>query len=181
MFSIKIDDQLELRLLHVTNAEEMFNLINTNRPYLKEWLPWVDYTNTVEDSRQFIESTLMQFCHNNGFQAGIFYENKLVGMIGLHPINWANRATAIGYWLAESHQGKGIMTKACDTVLQYAFEFLQLNRLEIRAAAENVKSQAIPKRLGFIYEGRARQSEWLYDHYVDHEVFCMLREDYMKM
>ena len=181
MFQIEIDKQLQLKLLHVSDAESLFVLTDANRAHLKEWLPWVDYTQTVVDSQKFIEQALQQFAQNKGFQAGIFYNDALVGMIGLHEINWSNRSTAIGYWLAEEAVGNGIMTKATRAVLTYVFEFLKLNRVDIRAASGNVRSQAIPKRLGFVHEGTLRQAEWLYDHFVDLELFTMLREEYEQM
>ena len=64
--------------------------------------------------------------------------------------------------------------------MSYCFEELQLNRIEIRAATGNVKSQVIPKKLGFTKEGCIREAEWLYDHYVDHTIYGMLKSDFMK-
>ena len=49
-----------------------------------------------------------------------------------------------------------------------------------RAATGNAKSRAVPERLGFRLEGVARQSEWLYDHYVDHAIYAMLLEDWTR-
>ncbi|WP_336296604.1 GNAT family protein [Bacillus pinisoli] len=54
---------------------------------------------------------------------------------------------------------------------------MDLNRVEIRVADENIKSRAIPERLGFINEGKVQNAEWLYDHYVDHIIYSKLRED----
>ncbi|WP_143521686.1 GNAT family N-acetyltransferase, partial [Pseudomonas sp. 2995-3] len=76
-----------------------------SRDYLREWLPWVDYTNSVEDSKDFIKGALKQFSNNNGFQAGIWYQDQLAGVVGLHGINWANESTSIGYWLGDRYQG----------------------------------------------------------------------------
>ena len=68
------------------------------------------------------------------------------------------------------------MTKACQAVVNYCFNELELNRIEIRTATENVKSAAIPHRLGFEQEGHLQQAEWLYDKFVDHFVFGLIRE-----
>lgn len=180
MFQITIDESLSLRLLTVQDAEALFNVTDANRPHLKEWLPFLDYTQKVEDSKAFIENSLKQFAANNGFQAGIYYEEKLVGMIGLHKVDWTNRATSIGYWLAKEVNGKGIMTKATRAVLTYVFDYLKLERVDLRAATDNKKSRAVAERLGFVHEGTIRQAEWLYDHFVDHELYAMIRADYEK-
>ncbi len=62
----------------------------------------------------------------------------------------------------------------------YAFRQLNMNKVEIRAASGNRKSQRVPMKLGFTNEGTIRQAEWLYDHYVDHVVFGMLASEWGK-
>ncbi|WP_343076315.1 GNAT family protein [Pullulanibacillus sp. KACC 23026] len=87
----------------------------------------------------------------------------------------------IGYWLGQGFQGKGIMTKALEAVIHYGFTELNLNRIEIQAAVGNKKSRALPESLGFKEEGRIRQAEWLYDHYVDHVVYGLLVKDWQEL
>lgn len=179
MFTKIVNDHTELRLLELRHAEELFKLTDQSRDYLREWLPWVDFTTSIADSRTFIEGTLDQFRNNNGFQAGIWYKGKLAGVIGLHHVNWSNKSTSIGYWLGKDFQGKGLMTNACQALIQYCLEELNLNRVEIRAATKNYKSAAIPPKLGFQKEGCLRSAEWLYDKYVDHYVFGLTKSDYL--
>lgn len=177
MFYFTLHNDSELRLLEPRHAEDLFLVTDKSRAYLREWLPWVDFTKNVSDSKHFIEGTLKQFGNNDGFQAGIWYKGELAGVIGLHGINWANKATSIGYWLGEGFRGKGLMTAACQAVIDYGFTELGLKRIEIRVATENYKSQAIPERLGFQKEGCTRSAEFLYDRYVDHYVYGLIKED----
>ncbi|WP_019636537.1 GNAT family N-acetyltransferase [Paenibacillus fonticola] len=178
MFTHIISNDLQLKLLEMRHAEEMFKLSDHNRVHLREWLPWVDDTKSVEQTKEFIQLSLNLFADNNGFSSGIFYKEKIVGCIGLHSIDWRNKQTSIGYWLSADQQGKGIMTSSCKAVINYVFHELSLNRVEIRAAVQNSKSRAIPERLNFCNEGIIRQAEWLYDHYVDYVVYGMLKEDW---
>jgi len=67
---------------------------------------------------------------------------------------------------------------ACDAIIEYAFKDLQLNRIEIRAGIHNRQSRAVPERLGFVNEGTARQAEWIYDHYIDHAIYGLLRSEW---
>ncbi|MCK4257843.1 MAG: GNAT family N-acetyltransferase [Halanaerobiales bacterium] len=180
MFKHQINTTTNLRLLQFNHAEELFTLTDSCRPYLREWLPWVDGTKTVADTKAFIESTLKQFASNNGFQAGIWYQDKLAGVIGYHAFNSALKSTSIGYWLSKDFQGKGIMTTACEAMVDYAFLELNFNRVEIRCAEQNYKSRAIPERLGFVQEGIIREAEFLCGHYVDHVVYGMLAKDWQK-
>lgn len=181
MFTYKIDENTDLRILEIRHAEQLFFVTEQSRESLREWLPWIDFTRTVEDSRNFIAGTLQQFSQNNGFQAGIWYKGELAGVIGLHGINWSNKSTSIGYWLGQAYEGKGLMTKACEAVVDYCFIELELNRIEIRTATENKKSMAIPQRLGFRQEGCLKQSERLYEKFVDHFVFGLVKDDWSNM
>ena len=84
----------------------------------------------------------------------------------------------MGYWLAEEHQGKGLMTMACSAVLDYAFGELGQNHVEIWCAADNARSRAGLERLGFTHESTTRQSQWLRDPHVDGAVYGMLASDW---
>jgi ribosomal-protein-serine acetyltransferase len=180
MFSFQIDKETFLRLFTYQDAEKLFALTDSCRSYLRKWLPWVDSIRTIEDTKSFIEMTIKKFASNNGFETGIWYKGQLAGVIGFHSIDWANKKTSIGYWLGEPFQGHGLMTKSCIAYINYAFNELKLNRVEIRCAVENEKSRAIPERLGFVNEGTIRDAEWLYDHFVDHIVYGMLARDWNK-
>jgi ribosomal-protein-serine acetyltransferase len=178
LLSIRIDAEMELRIYEERHAHEVAALVDQNRAYLRQWLPWIDYSRTVEDSRAFIRSSLQQFAQNEGFQTGIWYRDTLAGVIGYQSINWADRKVEIGYWLAEAFQGKGLMTRACRTLVTYAFTELGLNKVQIECASENIRSCAIPKRLGFIQEGVLRDGEWINDRFVDLVVYGMLAREW---
>jgi ribosomal-protein-serine acetyltransferase len=177
-FRIPIDAEVELRILEDWDAEELFQLIERNRAYLRQWLPWVDYETSIEDSRSFVQRTLQQYTNNESFTMGMRFQGRLAGVISYHTINWPSRHVEIGYWLAAEFQGHGLMTRACRALVDYAFTKLQLNRVEIRCATGNLRSQAIPERLGFTREGTLREGEWLYDHFVDLIVYSMLAREW---
>jgi ribosomal-protein-serine acetyltransferase len=178
MFIHTVDEDLQLRMLEMRDADRLYWLTDRSRSHLRKWLPWVDATQTVDDSKAFIQAALHQYASNNGGHFGIWYRGELAGVIGLHYIDWANRSTSIGYWLGEGFQGRGIMTKACRALMTFLFREYGLHRVEIRVATDNLKSRAIPERLGFRTEGCRRQAEWLYDHFVDHIIYGMLAEDW---
>ncbi|WP_047980161.1 GNAT family N-acetyltransferase [Ornithinibacillus contaminans] len=174
MFTFDINENIRLRPLHLFDAREVFELTDRSRVYLREWLPWVDQTRTIRDSEEFIQRAEDMFTRQIGLTLGIFYQGRLAGVVAFNYVDWANRIGAIGYWLGQDFQGHGIMTQAVETLIDYGFYQLGLNRIEIRAAYENTKSRAIPERLGFQQEGQIRQGEWLYNHFVDLVVYGML-------
>jgi ribosomal-protein-serine acetyltransferase len=108
----------------------------------------------------------------------IVHEQKVCGLIGFKGMDKLNKKLEIGYWLAENKQGKGIMRRACHTMIAYAFEKLRMNRVEIRVGVGNERSQKIPQKLGFTLEGVQRHGEFLNDHFHDLEVYSLLRSEF---
>lgn len=178
-FELKIDEVLELSLLDESRAGELFELIDVNRAYLREWLPWLDNSRYIQNTIDFIKLSKKQYCDNMSMNLAVCKKGAIAGMISLHRFDWPNRSTHIGYWLSENYQGRGLITRSCRGLTDYAFNNMGLNRVEIRCAPGNSKSRAIPKRLGFKEEGVMRQAEWLYDRFVDHVVYSMLRDDWL--
>jgi ribosomal-protein-serine acetyltransferase len=180
MLSFQVSQDVQLRILELRHADELFNQCWLNREYLAQWLPWVHHTNQLVDSQLFIQAELDRFANNRGFSCGIFYHGQLVGSISVHEIDWINKKTSFGYWLSHPYQGKGIMTGACRRLIHYLFVDLKLNRVEIRACTENTRSRAVPERLGFKHEGTIRQAEWINNQYYDCEVYGFLAYEWKK-
>lgn len=178
MFTLKVDQELELQLFQIHHAEELFQLIDQNRFHLRQWLPWVDSMDTSLQYHSIIPMWLRQFADNQGLNLGIRYKGTLVGAIGLHQIDWRNLQTSMGYYLAEGFQGKGIMTRAVQALINYVFIDLGLNRIEIRCGAGNYKSRSIPERLGFFQEGVVRDGENLYGRYHDLIIYSLLEREW---
>lgn len=174
---IPIDEDLELRLVAVGDAEEIFRATEANRAYLREWLPWVDATRSVADTQAFVARSLEQVRLSDGFQTRIVYHGEFAGMIGYLYHDWRNLRTELGYWLRQDLQGRGIMTRSTKALVDFALEHLGLNRVEIRAATDNRRSRAVPERLGFVQEGVLREFAWLNDHFVDLVVYAKLRSE----
>ena len=178
MFFHRLNDHHSLRQLALIDAEELFDVVDANRVWLRHWLPWLDRTRTVEDSRQFLRDVVQQADTNRNIQAAIVVDGRIVGVASYHRIDWQNRSTSLGYWISEAHQGRGLVTASCRVLVDYAFASLNLHRLAITCATGNLRSRAIPPRLGFVHEGRQREAEWLYDHFVDHEMYVQLQPEW---
>jgi ribosomal-protein-serine acetyltransferase len=177
MLSFRIDEDRRLRLLEEADADELYAAVDANRDFLAQWMPWAART-TLEATLEFIRSSRKQLADNQGFQVAIVEDDRIVGVLGFHRVDWENRSTSIGYWIAESSQGRGTITQAVRALTDHAFHGWKLNRVEIQAGVENARSRAIPDRLGFKQEGVLRQVERVGDRYVDHVVYAMLAPDW---
>jgi ribosomal-protein-serine acetyltransferase len=173
-----IDSVLALRVLQPDDAGELFSLTDANRTYLRRWLPWVDLVTCEEDSRSFLETVTAQREEGRGPTFGIVHEGALAGVVGYLPIDRVNRVGEVGYWLAERLQGRGVMTQCCRFAVRYGFLTLDLNRIQIAAGVGNLVSRAVPERLGFRFEGILRARENLYDTFIDHAMYSLLRSEF---
>jgi len=177
MFSHKVNEQTELRLIDRQHGADLFQLLDANREYLRRWHPWVDLMRSQADVEKAIGVWQQQQASQRGFYAGIWFDGRLCGMINHLNVDWLNRCAVLSYWLDEGHQGRGIMTACCRVFIAHGFETWKLNRITIECASDNTCSCAIPERLGFKFEGVVREIEWLHDHYADHAIYGLLRSD----
>jgi ribosomal-protein-serine acetyltransferase len=181
MFKVQLTNDLSINLLTPKYAKILVEALNENQNSLKEWLIWAENIPSIEEyEKNIIPMWLQKFADNNGFETGIFYKNKLVGMLGLHYIDWTNRTTELGYWLSDRMQGQGIMTRAVEGLVSYCYEELNLNRVIIRAAVKNKKSRAIPERLEFKQEGILRDAQLIRGSFYDLAIYSMLKNDWKK-
>ncbi len=181
MIQLIVSDEITLKQITENDAQAIFSVIDTQRRYLGEWLPFVYTTLSADDTLNFVRSVAdtpesfreLVFC--------IFFHKEFAGLIGLkfNPADKANLRTEIGYWLSETFQKKGIMTQSAKMLIDYAFDELNLNRITIKCAAGNLPSNNIAKRLGFVYEGTERDGELFPDgHFVDLKVYSMLKKEW---
>lgn len=178
MFPHKIDTHVSLIILQQSHAQEMFNLIDRNRAHLRRWLIWVDDIIDLASEQKALEKTLIQCAQTGELLLGITYDGALIGNIHLKDIRMPARLAYLGYWLQQNFQGRGIMTNVCRVMIDYAFKTLHLNKITILCATDNLKSCAIPQRLHFVKEGTIRDAQWLYDHYVDLNIYGIKAQEW---
>jgi RimJ/RimL family protein N-acetyltransferase len=94
---------------------------------------------------------------NVDFVYGIFSHqgNQLLGGTGLHPRLGAG-ALEIGYWIHKDHVNQGYATEATAALTKIAFEIHKVDRVEIHCSVENIRSAAVPRKLGYFCEATLR-------------------------
>lgn len=178
---IQVDETTSLEFLQEIHAASLLSLVNANRAYLREWLPWVDSMQTVDNFKQYIINSNKQAADKTDFGYAIIIDKNIVGRIGMHHINRQNNIGEIGYWLANGLQGRGIVTKCCKALIDHGFTALHLNRIELKCAVDNDKSKGIAEKLQFTQEGILRQAEWLNGKFIDLYLYALLKEDWKNL
>jgi len=178
MEKLLIDDHQFLERLNLSHVEIIFNAIDQNRNFLRKWLPFVDFTYKIADTEKFVRSLLEKTASIRDEVYVIWYNHDFAGLVGFKDIDRVNDKIEIGYWLIEKMTGKGIATAAVRKMVNLAFRNMDMNRVQIRCGVGNEKSSAIPRRLGFVYEGTERSGERHNHSYIDLEVFSFLKRDW---
>ena len=174
--SLMVEDGLELLVPIEGDARELFVTVDENREYLREWLPWLDDVNSVDDELAMIRR--IRNDKNFNWVYLIRKYGELVGVVSLNWVDWDNRSFGLGYWVSESSSGRGIITKSCRRVIEHCFVDLKLHRSVIEVAADNHPSRAVAERLGLRLEGISKDREWLYDRFTDSVMFAITEPEW---
>ena len=101
-------------------------------------------------------------------------KGKAIGGIGIHPQeDIFSHNAEMGYWLAESYWGKGIMTKAVKEMVDYGFKTFEINRIFARPFGPNKGSQKVLEKVGFTLEARFEKTIYKYGVYLDELVYAI--------
>jgi len=174
---LKVNSCIELEKINLSHAFLMFEAVEENRNFLSEWLSLPSEVETQDGAVEFIRAVLKDSEEKEDSVFVIWYRKQFSGLISLKENDLLNKKIEIGYWLTENMTGKGIVTKSVKVLSEYIFMVMNLNRIVIRCAVGNIKSSAIPKRLGFTFEGVEREGEKHPKNYLDMEVYSFLRKD----
>lgn len=164
-----------VRRLTMSDLAAVWALVDAERSRLEPWMPWIDGTRTIEDQRRWLESVVHDERTLDG--CGIFAHGRYVGGIGLRwdPFDIGGE---IGYWIAASHERRGLVTRAVRALVDVGFHDLRLHRIQIRVGVRNTRSRAIPERLGFVQEGIERGAERGSRGFYDVVVYSMLEDEW---
>ncbi len=178
---LKIDPHFELVPIANHHVRPLFHIIDHDRHYLRQWQNWPDYIRTLDDVRAIVRRSDEKRATNNGFDLVILYQGEIVGKIGLVYVAWGDSRTEIGYWLAKEYQGKGIMTRACRAVTDYALTEMGLEGVHVRVAVGNMGSRAIPERIGFANTGVLPNKTWLHGQRIQEVLYIMTIEKWRRI
>ncbi|MFV0378593.1 MAG: GNAT family N-acetyltransferase [Mangrovibacterium sp.] len=175
MQSLVVDSSIRLEEVRYSHGFQIFQAIDQNRGFLSPWLPFVQQTQSQDDTEAFIRSVLSEPANERDDVFVIWFDGVFAGLIGLKDKDLLNRKIEIGYWLTQPMTGKGIVTKSVRALIDWLFGSMQMNRVQIKCGVGNLASSAIPKRLGFSFEGIERAGERHRDRYIDLEIYSLLK------
>ena len=172
---IVVDDHVSLVLADDSVAEAYRDLVLADLDHLRPWEELARPDLTTEDVLAYLTPGLTGWADGTGVPTAIVLDGQVVGALAAR-ITPATAKAEIGYWLASSAGGRGVMTRAVEALLDALFDE-GVFRVELRTAADNLPSRAVAERLGFTLEGTLRQAYPIEGARHDLSVYARLAPD----
>ncbi|WP_413557071.1 GNAT family N-acetyltransferase [Bdellovibrio sp. HCB209] len=157
-------------------APEMFAMIDVNREHLQD-MPWTKLTNSIEDSKNWINATFSEWDNLALFDYGMYVNGKYIGSCGVHSINWEFKHCELGYWIGKEFEGKGYISEAVK-LLEDACFTAGFHRVEIRCASFNEASARVALKNSYKLEGELREDSLINGKYRSTQVYGKLRREW---
>ncbi|WP_425309908.1 GNAT family N-acetyltransferase [Ammonicoccus fulvus] len=165
-----------VRLIELTDADVLAELYATNREFLAPWEPRRDASFATPEGQSIAVRGLLHFYEQGSCWPGVILtdDDAIAGRISLNNIaRGAGQYASLGYWVAESHNGRGLATQAVAAMLDIAWS-LGLHRVEAGTLVENQASQRVLTANGFTRFGLAPAYLRIDDRWQDHILFQVL-------
>jgi ribosomal-protein-serine acetyltransferase len=160
--------RLRLEPMDLAHARGLWRAVEASLEELRPWMAW-----TANPSRRNTND-FVAFAHDQ-WGAGtwvftIMHDDEPVGTIGIDRHQPMFSSAEVGYWLRSDLAGMGLMTEAAAAAVDFAFDVLELHRLELHAGVDNHASKRVAEKVGFRRAGLLRdgsKNAWdFYDVYV---------------
>lgn len=172
--------RLVVRCYNPSDARLLAESVSESVEHLRPWMPWAhDEPEPFDEKVKRLKRFRGMFDLGHDFVYGIFNtdETKLLGGTGLHT-RLGPQQLEIGYWIHKDYVNQGLVTESTSALVKVAFELLRVHRLEIHCDPRNLRSAAIPRKLGFTHEGTLRLKARFLDGWIDSMIWGLLEAEY---
>jgi ribosomal-protein-alanine N-acetyltransferase len=168
-------ERLQLRRIDAHDVHEIFTL-RSNRETMK-YIPR-PLVKTTEDALEHIAMIDAKIVNNEGINWGITLKGnpKLIGIIGHYQIKPENYRAEIGYMLLPEFHGKGIIREAVKEVVNYGFKVMQLHSIEAVLDPENLGSEKVLQKNGFVKEAHLKENKFYDGRFLDTVIYSILNK-----
>jgi RimJ/RimL family protein N-acetyltransferase len=173
---VPVAETIKIRHYRESDAPELYAAVRESLAELSQWMPWAHAEYTLADAANWIGTT------QNGHADGSMYDFAIVsgdgrylGGCGLNQISRFNAVANLGYWVRTSATGRGVAVRAVKLLSDWALRNTDLNRLEILAAVENVRSQRVAEKAGAHRDGVLKKRLMLHGRTTDAVLYSLIR------
>lgn len=176
-----ISERLVIRCYNPEDALLLEASVKESVEHLKPWMPWAhsEDQETLHSRIERLRTFRGKFDLNQDFIYGIFNldQTMLLGGTGLHT-RLGNDALEIGYWIHKDFINQGLATEAASALTKVGFEVHEISRMEIHCDPSNVRSAAVPRKLGYTHEADLKKRSKFLDNWRDSSIWTLFKDEY---
>jgi len=136
----------------------LFELVESGRADFEQWIPFVSKTRTLEDAANCVVRFLDLYKEGKGYVYGLWDGGRMIGNVLIKDIDDVAKHAEIGFMIARAWRGQGLAAAACARMIDFIFNELGFQKVELRCDDRNEASIAIARRFGFGLEGTLKRS-----------------------
>ncbi|MFI8512990.1 GNAT family N-acetyltransferase [Streptomyces sp. NPDC085460] len=179
MFAISLgDDGAELRPLEAWQAEEFLAHMERGREFIGTHIGLADAVHDLDSARAFLRSYAEKTANDAGRIYGIWADGTLLGGVMFRTMDVAAGNAEVGCWLEPAAVGRGLVTRACRTLIDWAVDRRGIHRVEWLVSTKNQSSIAVARRLGMTRDGVLRENFTHRGTRADTEIWAVLAPDW---
>jgi RimJ/RimL family protein N-acetyltransferase len=178
MFAVQLTENAQLRSLEPWQAGEFLAHVEKARDNISPYIPWAELIVDEASARNFLGRYAQRQAADEGRIYGIWLDGALVGGLLFRVFEAAWGTCELGVWLSAEAEGRGLMTRAAQVLIDWALGARELNRVEWRCAVGNTRSAATAQRLDMVLEGTLRNAFPYRGTIHDLEVWSITRDDW---
>ncbi|MFI8520499.1 GNAT family N-acetyltransferase [Streptomyces sp. NPDC085481] len=179
MFAISLgDDGAELTPLEPRHAEEFLAHIDRGREFIGAHVGLPDVVTDLDTSRAHLRRYADKAANDAGYLYGIRVDGTLVGGVMFRIFDTESELAEAGCWVEPGYAGRGLVTRACRVIIDWAIEQRGIHRIEWHVSSANTPSIAVARRLGMRRDGVMRESYPYRGKRADMEVWSVLAPEW---
>ncbi|MET9658528.1 GNAT family protein [Streptomyces sp. NPDC006510] len=178
MFTLPLGDTAQLRPLEPRHAQEFLTHIDRSRRYVDPWIPWATFSTDLASATAVLQRYADKQAADSARIYGIWLDGTLVGGVMFTRFDSTSGVCEVGCWLEPAGEGRGLVTRACRVLIDWAFAERGMSRVEWWVAAGNTRSIEVARRLGMTRDGVLRQHTAYRGVRHDIEVWSVLSDEW---
>ena len=178
-FSLPITNTISLVHTDQLMAEEIFQLVASDKEHLRPFLDFVDLATDSSGQLNYINLKLKKDSEGTDKLFCITFKNKIVGCADLHNMDQQLRKAEIGYWIHSDYKNQEIISQVVRKICDYAFNYLNLNKLIIIADTENLASNRVAQKAQFTFVGTDVDDFMMNGSYRNMNKYALLHQNFL--
>lgn len=176
------DGVIRIRRIDLTDVDTIFSGVSQSLEALSRWMPWAHSGYSRDDACWFVANAWLAWRQQAAYEFLIesVADGRFLGLCGLNAISRGDGRANIGYWTVTGEYGRGVATTAARMTARFGFVQLGLSRIRLFHAVDNLASQRVAEKVGFVLEGVQRQRIALGGVLHDAKLYALTRSDEIK-